>query len=81
MLSYRHDFCRQKAIREIKRVLKDDGKFYFLDHGKSNNKFVQILQDKIGINIRLNDIIENMNESNAPKELLDFFKKLDELNT
>ncbi len=33
------------ALKEIKRVLKPNGKFYFLEHGKSNKSFISKLQN------------------------------------
>lgn len=34
----------EKALAEIKRVLKPGGKFYFVEHGKSPNYFIAIWQ-------------------------------------
>ncbi len=33
-----------KALQEIKRVLKPNGIFYFIEHGKNKNKFMQKIQ-------------------------------------
>jgi ubiquinone/menaquinone biosynthesis C-methylase UbiE len=36
-----------KALREVRRVLKPDGMFLFLDHGRSENEKVAIWQDRL----------------------------------
>lgn len=35
----------ERVLREVRRVLKPEGKFYFLKHGKSNKTFKNELQD------------------------------------
>jgi ubiquinone/menaquinone biosynthesis C-methylase UbiE len=36
-----------KALREVRRVLKPDGMFLFLEHGRSENEKVAIWQDRL----------------------------------
>ena len=36
-----------KALREVKRVLKPDGMFLFLEHGRSENESVAAWQDRL----------------------------------
>ncbi len=35
----------ERALREVRRILKPEGKFYFLEHGKSSKTFKTKLQD------------------------------------
>ncbi|MFP4133246.1 MAG: class I SAM-dependent methyltransferase [Halothece sp.] len=36
-----------QTLQEIKRVLKPDGKFFFIEHGLSNNPKVQVWQNRL----------------------------------
>ncbi|MBK5281353.1 MAG: class I SAM-dependent methyltransferase, partial [Nitrospiraceae bacterium] len=36
-----------KALREVRRVLKPNGRFLFLEHGRSENEKIAVWQDRL----------------------------------
>lgn len=74
---------QEKVLKEIRRVLKKDGRFIFIEHGKSENGIIQSLQNIltpcskcISGGCRLNLDIENL-ISNAGFEIKNL-KKFEE---
>jgi ubiquinone/menaquinone biosynthesis C-methylase UbiE len=61
-----------KALREIRRVLKGDGRFLFLEHGRSDDPRIAVWQDRlnpiqniIGCGCNLNRRIDRLIEQSG----------------
>jgi predicted ATPase len=83
-LDYYHRYdlgTREEATQEALDMLDSasdlSSRLLLLSGSKLFGQFVQELQQKYGLNIRLQEVVAQLNESNVPNELINFIRRLE----